>query len=176
MKKLLFTALCVGIAILACNIIACNKEKTTQVVTPKNNALPHMAGRNYADSVDTAGSKFISVSVANEMIGSYLYSINSGSNDTDLRSFSVNLDSLKAYLSGTNAKSIKLIFAHTMAYINAGNYGVNAGYQSGAITLIIAAYDSAGNYVYYNGSNVLDHLAPCPYSCPPGNAGNTLLE
>jgi len=173
MKKIFFAALCLGIV-----IVACNKEKSTPVATPSKSTLQphHLAARYYPDSTDTINSKFIPVSMANEMINSYLYSINASSDDTDLKSFSINADTLRAYLSLTGVKNVKLIFAHTMAYISSGNYGVPAGYQSGAITLIIAGYDASGNYVFYNGNYVLDHLVPCPYTCPPGNAGENLLE
>jgi hypothetical protein len=109
------------------------------------------------------------------MIGSYLSSINSSANDTDVRSFSVDADSLRALLDQTGIKRVKIMFGHTMGYINSGNYGHYAGFQSGALTLIIAGYNAAGNYVYYNGM-ALDHCMPCPYNCPSGAAGNSLLE
>jgi hypothetical protein len=171
MKNRLLVALFTGIAILACN-----KDKFTETPkTPKSNNPPHSAARFTGDSTETATSQFISMSVANQMITSYLYSINSTANDTDIRSFTVSADSLRAFLANTSIKNVKLIFAHTMSYINAGNSGVNAGYQSGALTIVIAAYDTSGNYVYYGG-NVLDHLIPCPYTCPSGSAGNDLLQ
>lgn len=122
---------------------------------------------------DSLGCKFIPVDIANQMIGSYLSSV-SGSSDA-VKSFSLDADSLRAYLSDPSIKNIKLVFAHTQAYMAAGNTGVNAGYQSGALTIVIACYDSLGNYIYHNGS-VLDHVLPCPASCPPGNAGNSLLQ
>ena len=171
MKSRLLAALCLGIA-----IVACNKDKSVVApATQKIKSLPHYAHRIPVDSTDTGGSKFISANIANAMIGSYLYSINSTANDTDVRSFSVNADSLRAYLSNTSITNVKFIFAHTQSYMNSGNTGVYAGYQSGALTIIIAAYDTAGKYVYYNGC-VLDHLVTCPYTCPNGDAGNDLLQ
>ena len=111
----------------------------------------------------------------NSMINSYLNSINSSYNDSDLRSFTVNADSLRAYLASSAAiKSVKVIIAHTQDYMNAGYTGQFAGYQAGALTIIMVGFDDVGNYVYYNGK-VLDHAMPCPYTCPPGAAGGELL-
>lgn len=175
MKNKLFISLC-----LILTIAACRKDNPT--VTPANDTskttvtTQHGAGRLPASMADTESSKFIPMTVANQMINSYLSSISANTNDTDVRSYSINADSLRAFLDNTSIKNVKLILAHTMNYINAGHYGVPAGYQSGAMTIIIAAYDESGNYIYYRGNNVLDHVAPCPYSCPPGQASNSLLQ
>ena len=68
------------------------------------------------------------------------------------------------------------MLAHTMEYINAGNYGVNSGYQSGELTLIVAGFDENGNYIYNNQNMVLDHAMPCPTYCPNGDAGLVNLK
>jgi len=179
MKNKLVIALCLGAA-----IVACNKDKDNSVVTPVSTTTttnnqkaatnPHNVSR-FTDTTTTVYSSFIAPGTANIMISSYLTSINSGENDSDVTSFSYNADSLRAYLANPAVTSVKLMFAHTMAYINAGNMGVYAGYQSGAMTIVIAAYDVNGNYIYYGG-NVLDHGCPCPYTCPTGAAGNNLLQ
>jgi hypothetical protein len=167
MKHKLVIALCLGVAIAAC-------KKDSSTVTPAYQAPVAKTGG--ADSTDTTGSRFISVSLANQMINSYLYSINAEQNSSDVRSFSIDADSLRAYLnSSTNIKNVKLVFAHTPEYINSGSFGKNAGYKSGALTIVVAGYDASGNYVYHNGM-VLDHLRPCPHSCPAGDAGNNLLS
>ncbi len=172
MKRTLITAICVALAIVACN-------KNNPVATPANprsQTIKHPGKRFSLDSTDTMGSKFISVNDANKMINSYLYSINYQTNDTDLRSFSIDADSLRAYLAISTVKKVKLIFAHTLDYITTGNMGNYAGYQSGALTLIIVGYDTSGNYVYYTDGKVLDHVIPCPYTCPSGTAGSELLQ
>lgn len=133
---------------------------------------PHYAARSPEDSIDN--SRFISKELANKMIGSYLNSI-SNSNVDDLKALTLNADSLRTYLSCGNVARIKLIFAHTPEYI-ANDSGVYSGMKSGALTIIIAAYDSSGNYIYYNTNQVLEHALPCPTSCPPGYAGNELLN
>jgi hypothetical protein len=170
MKNRLFTALFLGVI-----IAACNKENSAVTPSIQRTHSAHAAYRLPATMQDTATSRFIPLDSANEMISSYLYSISYGNNDTDVRSFSVNADSLRAYLSDPSIKNVKLVFAHTLNYINAGNKGVYAGYQTGAMTIIIAAYNGEGNYVYHGGQ-VLDHLAPCPYACPTGVASNDLLN
>jgi hypothetical protein len=169
MKSRLFIVLCLGVT-----IFACNKDKSA--VTPvTQNSVPghHYAGR-ISDTTDTVSS-FISIDVANKMISSYLCSINASQNDSDIQSCSINADSLRAYLSNPAITNVKLMFAHTMTWINAGNSCKYAGFQSGALTIVIAANDVNGNYIYYQGE-VLDHIVPCPYTCPPGNAGNNLLQ
>ena len=171
MKNRLFTALCIGLA-----LTACNKENSGVAPSPRKSHVASGAAYRLPTSLaDTANSKFIPVDSANEMISSFLYSIGSSGNDSDVRSFTVNADSLRNYLNNNDIKNVKLIFAHTLNYMHAGYYGQYAGYQAGAITIVIAGYDNAGNYIYHGG-NVLDHVAPCPYSCPSGSAGNDLLQ
>ena len=73
------------------------------------------------------------------------------------------------------------MFAHTLSYINSGGKDQYAGYQSGALTLVIAGYDSAGNYVFYYYPKttcpmVKDHFQPCPDNCPQqGTASSDTL-
>ena len=164
-------------------VLACNKEK--QTVTPQTTPVStETVQTTHHSGSRGSGSLFIPMADANQMISSYIASIASDPNNTaqtpDIHSFSVNADSLRAYLANPAIKSVKLAYAHTMEYINAGNYGIMAGYQSAAMTIIVAGYDANGNYVYFSGANgsqlVLDHLVPCPSNCPNGAAGNDLLQ
>lgn len=121
-------------------------------------------------------TNFITLDTGNKMINSYLNSINYTVNDTDVRSFIVDAGALKKYLdSAQNITQIKIFFAHTLSYINSGHENQFAGYQSGALTLILAGVNDSGNYVYYPGDMVIDHSAHCPSNCPPGSAGNNTL-
>jgi len=171
MKNKLFIALFLGIA-----IVACKKDHSVDpATTHQSGTTNHRSGQRFsADSTDTMSS-FITMDVANKMISSYLCSIGGNQNDTDIQSFSVNADSLRAYLSDPTITNVKLMFAHTMSWINAGNSCQYAGFQSGALTIVIAAYGANGNYIYHNGE-VLDHMVPCPYTCPSGSAGSNLLQ
>ena len=156
-------------------VLACNKEK--QEVVPSTSSATQAAGSGEpirhitAKCGDSTGwSPFITLDVANQMISSYLYSIqndpNMSLNAPDVKGFTMNADSLRAYLQNSQVTNIKIIFAHTMSYINKGNYGVYAGYQAGAMTIIIAGYDVNGNYVYYSPG------APQPANSPYANQLN----
>ncbi|MES2703293.1 MAG: hypothetical protein V4649_11670 [Bacteroidota bacterium] len=163
-------------AILLCFVfISCNKERDD--VAPASQPGTESQPGNSAKLTPPNGSVFIGTNVANDMISSYLYSISShyGGNGSDVKSFTIDADSMRAYLADTSIKEFKVMFAHTQAYMAGGNTGKPAGYQCGALTLVIAGFNSNGDYVYHNGQ-VLDHVAPCPYSCPPGQAGSDLLQ
>lgn len=166
--------------IICLSIIACTKKN--QTAPAANNApavKPNISVRSLNLSTDGGGSQFITKDSANKMIQSYLTSINYQQNDTDIKCFIVDADSLRKYLNDTSKgkiTSVKLMFAHTLAYINAGGYGINAGYQTGAITIIVAGFDANNNYIYANQNMVLDHMKPCPYNCPSGSAGSNFLQ
>ncbi len=68
-------------------------------------------------------SQAISISEANQMIGSYLSSINYAANDTTLRSLSFDADTLRSYLNDTSHGKIvtlKFMLAHTPNYLASG--------------------------------------------------------
>lgn len=118
---------------------------------------------------------FLSKDTANRMIESYLQSIQR-STDTPLNCLIVNADSLRAYLNDTSIKNVKLMFAHTSSWVNSAHEGRPAGYKAGALTIVLAGYNSAGDYVYYNGNEVMDNARPCPTLCPiNGTAQQSLL-
>ncbi len=162
-------------------ILACNKEK--QTVTPNSAQAASETTTENRHSGARAGdsSLFISQTDANQMISSYIASIGNDPNNTlqnpSLHALVVNADSLRAYLANSKIKSVKLIYAHTMSFINAGNYGKYAGNSANAMTIILAGVDIQGNFTYFGQQQkVLDHATPCPYTCPSGSAGNDLLQ
>lgn len=123
------------------------------------------------------GDSFIPIDSANKMLASYLASINHPDKNNSLKSIIIDASSLRNYLNDTTngrIDKVKIMFAHTLDYINSGHEGQNARYKPGALTLIFAGYDAVGNYIYYDGM-VLDHGAPCPIICPPGEAASDLL-
>jgi len=116
---------------------------------------------------------------ANKMIQSYLNSIDSAHHESEqLYSLIVDAGTLRAYLGDTSIKELKVMFAHTLNYINAGNENKPAdGLQSGAITIIFGGYDQKGNYIFAPGERVPDNANPCPPKCPQsGTAQKNLLE
>ncbi len=176
MKKAMFLPTILSSIVL---FTACRKENThVATASPAGSSVTASSSHSYAQRLpntqDTA-SAYISISEANLMISSYLASINAATNDSDARAFTISADSLRAYLADSSITNIKLVLAHTSAYASSGSYGKPVGYQAGGLTIIVTAFNASGNYVYYNGK-VLDHCAPCPYTCPSGNAADPLLQ
>lgn len=158
---------------------------TLLFITCKNeNKDPSGAARENIRTVtvtaDTSFSRFIPKDSANKMISSYLASINAPYNDTALRSVIIDVNQLRRYIDsmpGSNQiTNVKLMFGHTLSYINAGHSGQYAGYTSGKLTLIISAYNANGTYVYFNNNEVVDFGMPCPSNCPSGDAAGPLLQ
>lgn len=112
----------------------------------------------------------IPIDSANKMLNSYLASIQGS--DTALHSLSFDADTLIRYLTDTSRgkiKTVRLMLAHRLDYINSGHYGRNAGYDADALTLVIAGCDTSGNYIYNSRNMVYDYCFPCPHNCPGGN-------
>ena len=128
---------------------------------------------------DSAGVQSVSIVQADSMLLSYLTSINYQQNDTLLHSIIFNADSLRNYLNDTTngkIKSVKIMFAHSLAYIRSPKINQNCGYKSGALTFIIAGYDAQNNYIYNKDQRVIEQGAGCPSMCPKtGTASADLL-
>lgn len=120
---------------------------------------------------------FISLDSGNKMLNSYLNSINYISNDTSVRSFLLNADQLRIYLTDTSIKGMKVMLAHNLSYINAGNANKNVGYNKSGLTILIAGFNRTGDYTLFGtDAKVLNKALPCPNNCPPGTALNPLLS
>lgn len=128
----------------------------------------------------TVPISFIPADSANKMLGSYLNSINSGSNDSDIRSWSIDVDQLRLLIDSAgqsnSVKHLKIMLSHSLDYINSGHASIPCGYNKNALTIIIAGYDIEGNYIFSTNNSVLNRAKPCPSNCPPGNAGSNLLN
>lgn len=123
-------------------------------------------------------SVFIPVSLANRMIKSYLDGMDTNDNKNEIRSWLVNADSLRYFLSLHNEKivNLKLMLAHNTDYINAGHEGERAPAGSNALTLVIAGVDAENNYVYTDEGTVPERCQPCPEECiGSGNAASDTL-
>jgi len=124
----------------------------------------------------SAASAPVTIDTANKMLESYLLSINAGSIDTNLQSLIVNADTLRNYLKDTSIRNFKLMFAHTLTYINGKGRGINCRYSNKDLTLIIVGYNSSNNYVYNQQGLVYDNCTPCPTACPTsGTASESTL-
>jgi hypothetical protein len=129
-------------------------------------------GNNDSGSCMGSGStsQYISIDSANKMIKSYLASIPDSMADSNLECVIISADSLRRLVDGTSTSKptyIKLTFAHTLNYINAGNYGKPCGMKPNAMTVIVSGFTATGNYIYQPYNNmVLDNGTPCPANCP----------
>lgn len=115
-------------------------------------------------------SQPIPVDTANRMIMSYLRSIEYETNRTAIRSWAFNADTLRHYLSTGKGKKIvmlRLMLAHTTAYINDGHYGQRPSPldNNHALTVVIAGVDSLGQYLLNDESMPYDQGLPCPENC-----------
>jgi hypothetical protein len=162
------------LAFLAAMTASCTKD-SNQVTTstgkpgtsPKNTGSPQSLS-------SSAYSQPISITLANQMISSYLASLSTQNYTSGLRSLSFNADTLRSYLNDTTngrITTLKLMLAHREDYI-VDNYGVDAGLDATALTLVIVGLDENEEYIYNKNNMVYDHARPCPANC--GNSGNLL--
>lgn len=125
------------------------------------------------------GEPFIPVDSANNLISSYLTSVNYQSSDSSVRSFIIDANALREYLtvgSGLQISGLKVMLAHNADYIQSGHYGLPCGYSKDALTVVLAGYGDDGNYIYAPGNKVMDYSMPCPANCPKfGSAVGDLL-
>jgi hypothetical protein len=122
------------------------------------------------------GPAFIRADSANKMLTSYINSARTvEASDTNLYSVIFNADSLRRMLNDTNGKitHVKVMFAHTLDYINSGHQNHYCGYKIGALTVILAGFDSSGNYVYHPAGKVMDLGNPCPPFCPDSGTASS---
>lgn len=118
----------------------------------------------------------VPVDTANKMINSYIGSLNGNPNNQYLYSLIVDANDLRDYLDANpSVTNVKLMFAHTLSYINSGGGNQNCGTKAGQLTIIMAGYNASGNYVITN-NQVMNHAMPCPTSCPSvGTATSNVL-
>ncbi len=157
-RKIITPVLCFALALISCN--NASQPATTAEGTGEK-SMARVAGGSCEE--------YVAIDSANKMLLSYLHSVDFQNNDTDLRSMVFDAACLRDYLSNANVASVKVMFAHTLDYINNGGQDQPAGYRSGKLTLVIAGYDRSGNYVFSTQGNdkmVLDLAAPCPHNCP----------
>lgn len=132
----------------------------------------------YTDA-DTAFSKPITIDSANKMIQSYLVSINPTDNPNAIKSLIFDASVLRDYLNNDQDGEIthlKMVFAHTLDYINSGHYGQRPDSNQQALTLVLVGYGADENYIYHDGNLAFDFCQPCPRECPTaGSAANDLL-
>ncbi len=159
--KWLFPAF--GIALLSVMSCGDGKDKSKDAFIP----IPEEDG--------DATASFIPIDTGNRMISSYLESVNYQEHPDTLLSWTMDADGLRLYMENMDIQKVKIMLSHSQDYINAGHYGNAAGFSSGALTLVLAGVNEAGDYVFYGNENAINRVAPCPPSCPHGNAASPIL-
>lgn len=155
---------------LLCACLSC-----TQNEKPQNDAvfLSSQGSKSIPDQT-------ISVHEANKMISSYLNSLPASAADTDLKSFFLDARLLRKYLdsipSADSIAMVKIMLAHNLDYINAGDSNKFAGYKPNALTIILTAISSSGDYILLPGRQVMEHAMPCPPDCPSGEASLNYIK
>lgn len=161
-------------------LFAVSREGRAQGASANPSAANASAGGAATAGAPGGGNNpfFITIDTANKMLGSYLASINADAdNNKNVQSFIMDADAIREYLSDTRIKKVKIMLAHTLDYINSGNQGVDCGYKSGQLTIIMAGYNAEKNYIFAPGNMVPDHALPCPSSCEGfGTASDMFLH
>lgn len=136
-------------------LFACNPNSEPNHTIKTHSDLPS------TDLVDTA---FVVVDTSSLMVASFIASLGPDA-ATKLHSWTINADALRKYLDDTSIKEMNISLAHTMRYINQGNYGVPAGFTPGALSIILTGIDHSRHVVYYQNTYALNRAKPCPPTC-----------
>ncbi|RYD52132.1 MAG: hypothetical protein EOP52_08115 [Sphingobacteriales bacterium] len=159
-------------------VSACKKDSETVVtptlVTTPNDGSYHpvnfTSSKTLARYASEHYSQSISIGAANEMISSYLSSVQFPTQDTAIRSFAFDADTLRSYLADTSIKTIRFHMAHTPTQIRSAP-GVYAGYNPQALTMIIVGYSENDVLIKNKHNGVYEHLYPCPHQCSGPTTG-----
>jgi hypothetical protein len=164
-----FIAVAISLAVLS----ACSGNRHELL-----NSLPvsKASARSLLPGAGRVCSKPVSIPVANRMIRSYLSGIDASVNTDAVRSWEVSADTLRSYLSGdrgTKIVRLKLMLAHTMAYIHSGNEGRREPLNSHDVTIVMVGVDKDNNLVYNDQYMPYDYAMPCPPECLGGGGNDT---
>lgn len=106
----------------------------------------------------TIGSE-VSVSTANGYITEFISDyFNTGK--APVKSMIMDAQLIRDYLADNTIENVKFMLGARDETVN--------GQTTQIFTLIVAGYDSNGDYVLTSSGNVLDHSDPCPDKCPTG--------
>lgn len=138
---------------------ACNKNDYTQ-----DDSMPS-SGHILMEREHTSASHLVDVTIANQLISSYLNSIDTITAYTPIKSFIVGVSELRELLLDTNVTELKIFLAHHQDYLSNGNTDVYSGVDAQALTLVISGVNNTNDYVYLNTSNVINKINGCPINC-----------
>lgn len=112
----------------------------------------------------TNGSE-VSVSTANGYIQDFIDNYFTPGT-VQVKSMIMDAQLLRDYLNNTDIENVKFML---------GERPIGTGTET-TLTLVVAGYDAAGNYVLTTDGKILDHTTPCPTDCPTvGDAANDLI-
>ena len=163
---------------------ACNQPNSSSTTHSDSTATVTAAATQTAKRIspkllpphDGPYSQFIPIDSANKMLLSYLNSINYQGNDSDLQCIVFDANQVRKMLADPTISNIKIMFAHSLDYINNGGQNIPCGYTAKEFTVIISGYNQKGNYVYNPTNTVLEIGSPCPPNCvTEGTASRPLL-
>ena len=140
MKKTLITAA------LALTLFSCSKKEEEAPKTANKSAASNFPGQ------------MISSSQANEEIGSYLESINYPDNDSTIRGFLMNADTLRLLLSNPEVKGVMTILCHDKSYAE-DSYGIPTQTH---LSMVVVGLNSDKEIIT---THVMNFLQPCPPYC-----------
>jgi hypothetical protein len=79
--------------------------------------------------------------------------------------------------SGTQASSLKFIFAHDLGYAQSRAAGTLAPEAPEVLSFVLGGFDVNGNYILDQNNMIFNQMGPCPTECPPlGQAACTYLQ
>lgn len=140
-------------------LTACNKNENTQEHTTTS------WGHTIMERDVGSSSHLVDASIANQLISSYLNSIDTITAYTPIKSFMVGVSELRELLFDTSVTELKIFLAHHQDYLSNGNTDVFSGVDAQALTLVISGVNSTNDYVYLNTSNVINKIHGCPVNC-----------
>lgn len=140
-------------------LAACNKNETTAEAT-----VPSWSNAIIERDLGST-SHLVDAALANQLISSYLNSIDTITAYTPIKSFMVGVSELRDLLLDTNVTELKIFLAHHQDYLSNGNTDVYSGVDAQALTLVISGVNSTNDYVYLNTSNVINKIHGCPVNC-----------
>lgn len=156
MKKLLYAPLT---ALALTMFLSCNR-----MGRPLDDLIGGVSAKSMGILVP-GSSRFIPADTANRMIKSYLNGINYRNNTGEIRSWTLNADTLRSFLKDNKIVALKLMLAHNREYILSGHEGQLPAQNTAALTVIIAGVDPGGDFVYHADNEVLNRCQPCPTEC-----------
>lgn len=113
---------------------------------------------------ESTSPSFVGKEQAKRMIDSYQKSIGFPEIDQKIRSWRINAEALRQYLSDPTITEVEIFLAHNIEYIEAGGEGLNPPEDSIVQTIVLIGRNQVSELVYRD-ELALNNAAPCPRMC-----------